>query len=520
MTMNIFKRFLLSISVLLVFASCVDYLDLETGSDIPTDKLYESVDGAFAAMDGIYRALAAPGWTPSNLEQSSGLISTQIAADLMGDDMVQRELGNGWYYYHYSYKIREYYNFSSWTSYELWNMWYLVINQMNEIIAYTPDEAGKEAQRANLLGQAYAMRGFAYFNLIRWFQHTYNGNEDAPGVPVYTKVTDKNTEGKGRGTVQQVYEQINSDLDSALYFFEDAESQINKTHIDAYVTWGIKSRVALVQHNWKDAADAAKKARHKPGMKLMSVADLMSGFNSIANSEWMWGSEISSTQTTAYASFWAHMDARLPMHAETSRKLVSNWLYDMIHPLDIRLNWFVNPNSISDEEEIQNTFGPNVRYNQQKYYVKNPSSLTGDYLYMRAAEMYLNEAEALCRLEQYGDARNLLLELIGPRNEYYSELLALIPDGKVQTLLSTESRSKQTLLDEILIQRRIELWGEGFRMFDIIRLESGFSRQYPNTNHSYPLKLKPNSKNFVLLIPSKEFITNPAMNEAEDQNQL
>lgn len=518
--MNKLKQIILAVAVALASLSCQDRLDVETGSEVPTDKLYETVNSAWAAMDGIYRALAAPGWTVGNLEQAFGLMSNQLAADLMGEDMVQREQGNGWFYYHYTYKIREYYRFNGWTSYEIWNMWYTAISQANEILAYAPAAKGDEAERNSLLAQAYAMRSFAYFNLIRWFQRTYVGHEDDPGVPVYITPTTSEQQGKPRGTVENVYEQINADLDSALILFDKAVPQKHKSHIDRYIALGIRSRVALVQENWELAAASARDAREKEGLQLMSVTDLMGGFNTIANPEWMWGAEIGSTQTSGYATLWAHMDARLPMHAQTARKIASKWLYEMIPLPDARRNWFRDPATVPDDEERLAPPGPDVRYNQQKFYVKSVSSLTGDYLYMRGAEMFLNEAEARCRLGEYGRARDLLLELIGYKNETYAELLPYIPDGNVQTLLSTESNSIRNLLDEILLQRRIELWGEGFRMFDVIRLKSGFSRNYTGTNHPYPLKLKPDSWKFVLLLPQAEFDSNSMLDANDDQTPL
>lgn len=517
------KRIYRIIAIIMVvsgFAGCESQLDLDAPGAVPTEKLYETVDGAFAAMDGIYRSLATPSWTGSQGEQSSGLISTQLAVDLMGEDMVQREMGSGWYYYHYRYMVREYYTFNNWTSYEIWYMWYTVISQMNEIIAYAPASDGDALRRNSLMGQAYAMRGFAYFNLIRWFQKTYVGHEEDPGVPVYTEPATAATEGRSRGTVRAVYEQINRDIDSALIRFENAESQIHKSHIDKYVTLGFRSRVALVMEDWQTAAEAARAAREKEGLGLMSTADLLGGFNKLSNREWMWGMEITETQTTGYACLWAHMDARIVGYAQNSRKLASNWLYERIRGTDVRKEWFRDPLSISDEEEANNTLGPDVRYNQQKFHVANTASKAGDYLYMRAAEMYLNEAEARCHLGEYTVARQLLTELIGYKDDSYAQMLEYIPDGNVQTLLSTEKVSTANLLDEVLLQRRIELWGEGFRMFDVIRLKSGFNRNYTGNNHSYPLRLKPESWKFVLLIPYAEFQSNPAMNPDTDQNPL
>jgi hypothetical protein len=78
-------------------------------------------------------------------------------------------------------------------------------------------------------------------------------------------------------------------------------------------------------------------------------------------------------------------------------------------------------------------------------------------------------------------------------------------------------------MDLILLQRRIELWGESQRIFDILRLKTGFDRKAPNSNHSFQVNfntLLPDNKEFILTIPQKEFDGNPNMNIATDQNPL
>ena len=80
-----------------------------------------------------------------------------------------------------------------------------------------------------------------------------------------------------------------------------------------------------------------------------------------------------------------------------------------------------------------------------------------------------------------------------------------------------------TLMDEVLFQRRIELWGEAGRLFDIKRLGLGFDRDFAGTNHSQLLKTistAPKSKEFVLPIPQQEFDGNENMDIETDQNPL
>src|SRR5690606_36399072 len=69
------------------------------------------------------------------------------------------------------------------------------------------------------------------------------------------------------------------------------------------------------------------------------------------------------------------------------------------------------------------------------------------------------------RLGQDPQARELLNEIIATRDPEYGTDL-----------------SGQSLIDEILIQRRLELWGEGFRFYDLKRLNLPLSRLGANHN--------------------------------------
>jgi len=74
--------------------------------------------------------------------------------------------------------------------------------------------------------------------------------------------------------------------------------------------------------------------------------------------------------------------------------------------------------------------------------------------YMRVAEMYLNEAEGYARAGQDALAQQALYDLIITRDPAYAK----------------SAKTGSALIEEIMLHRRIELWGEGFRYFDLKRL--------------------------------------------------
>jgi hypothetical protein len=512
--MKMKKYIFLLLAVFAFFACSEDTLETNPTNKASGPVVFETVENAYTALNGIYRAFYIADWSTSYDTENPGIAGFSLASDLFGDDMVQNEAGSAWFWYDYNYWVRGEIGNTSDRPYTFWYMNYKFINNANYIIANIDNATGDDADRNSIKAQALAIRAYSYFNLIRYYQRTYIGHESDPGVPLYTEPTNNNTEGKGRGTVEDVYTQINQDLDDAITLFATASEQRHISHIDLYVTHGLKARVALTQENWLDAANHASLARDKAGLSLMTNADVTDGFNPVSNPEWMWASEVNDEQTLSWPSFWSHMDAAAGGYAENSRKCVSRWLYDQIGPNDVRRNWFVNPATSAN-----NPTGPDFRYNQLKFQVAQSGSWASDLLYMRMAEMYLIEAEARCMLTSYTDARNLLTELIGYKDTDFAATLAAIPDGN--TLSINTAGPVNNLLDFIILQRRIELWGEGFRVFDIMRLKTGFDRAYAGTNHPSMAQIiisDPESWEWILMIPQKEFDGNVNMDPATDQN--
>ena len=96
--------------------------------------------------------------------------------------MVQDALGNGWFYYDYSYDVRSRYTSENWRPYATWNYYYQIVSNVNYILAEEENLKlkGDPAVVDNIMAQAYTMRAYTYFILIQTFQQTYIGHEQSP----------------------------------------------------------------------------------------------------------------------------------------------------------------------------------------------------------------------------------------------------------------------------------------------------------------------------------------------------
>jgi hypothetical protein len=247
----------------------------------------------------------------------------------------------------------------------------------------------------------------------------------------------------------------------------------------------------LTMKNYEQAISYAQKARE--GYPLMTIEQYKQGFNSIDNPEWIWGCVITAENTNYYATWFSHM-AHFMTDGVTmafgyggsyAPKAIYSGLYDAIPVGDVRKELYVSA-------------GPE-KYIQKKFLW--PDGFLGDLLYTRAAEAYLIEAEASVHINET-QARQVLYDLVSTRYPGYQ--------------LSTNTG--QALIDEILLQKRIELWGEGRAQFDLKRLKLGVDRTGDN-NHRDDAKLvfEWNHKTFVFAMPMTEIEANPNLELDENQ---
>jgi starch-binding outer membrane protein, SusD/RagB family len=482
------------LSLVILATGCKkEYLDTKPTNAVTEQQIYATTSAITSALAGTYNSIYAYGANGTTGHDNFGQKAIDLAMDLAGADMIVHTAGYGWFNRDYQYAEWQLQDATNRRPDITWYFYYDIIKQVNKILAVIDAAGGTDAEKKSLKGQALGIRAYCYFSLVNCFQQTYKGNETKPGVPIYTKDA---VNGAPRGTVKNVYDQIIADLTAAEGLLTGVVFS-NKTYMSANVVQGFRARVALVMEDWATASTYAIKAR--TGYSPMPVTEYVKGFSLVSNPEWMWGSQISAAQATIYASFFSHIDVTNFGYAQLgTQKKITKELYDKINAADVRKALFKAPGTGTST---------NPDYNQQKFRVPTAGSWAADYLYMRAAEMYLIEAEALFRQGQEGPARTALETLVKARYPAYS----------------AASFTGTALLAEILLQRRIELWGEGFSLFDIKRLKTGLNRTRGAGNHGSP-NFDPNvytlpdaDPKMIMRIPKREMDNNASLTAA-DQN--
>ena len=517
------KKIFAILSVVAVFAlaGCRnDYLDTDPTDRVSGTTIYSSAENAMTAVNGLIRLMYTGDWGTGWQPENGGIPAYILVMALKAEDQLMDDMGSGWFYYDYAYDTYGDYSGTRGHQYQIWNFFYTLISNANYILANEATLEGDQNYIDYVLGQAYAIRSFCYMWLIQTYQQNGGpaGSEyrKLPGVPIYTEPTVAGSEGKGRGTVQDVYDQANGDIDKAIAHLKATNlGQIHKSHISLAAAYGLKARHALVQQDFATALSAAQEAMK--GQALGAWEDVKV-VNDVSKKNVMWGLAIQTDQAIGSYDIYSHMDADSKSTYSAARHLIANWLYNQIPDTDVRKAWWTAPLPEEEWGEPGKEGGSKRSYCQKKLVYIDAGSSTGDHILMRTEEMYLIAAEAACELGKYSDARNYLKAVGELRDSNYDARLAGFADSK--TLNSNTVGNLVTLMDEIFFQRRVELWSENPRIFDIQRRGLCFDRNWPGSNHTEMCSAHtsiPRSANFILWIPKSEFDGNENM-KPEDQN--
>ncbi len=491
----------------------------EEVAELNPDRAEAGVNAIFALFSQFMPNSGALGAERHN---DFGYPTIMLAMDANGMDVVSDNNGYNWAGSSLDYTDRSY---SSNECQMVWNDLYSIIYAANNVIA-TIDPATEESASKKFLGQALAARAFCYHVLAQLYQFNYVGHETSPCVPL---ITNENSEeaaqnGIGRATVQEVYDQIKTDLDQAIELLtaaeEAGETNADKRYINAAVAYGLRARMNLTMQNWAEAAQDADQAIASFTGSPVSIEtlslDLCTSkvFSDLSETNWMWGINVDETDdvvSSGIVNWISHMGSMNYGYANFSLgKQINRALYNTISDTDVRKHWWLDENSESpivssaeEKEWISYYYGP---YTQVKFAPYNgvvgQSTNANDMPLMRIEEMYLIKAEAEAMSGNVGAGNNTLRDFVSTyRDPQYS----------------FNGSSATDIQEEVYRQRRIELWGEGLIWFDIMRLNKPVDRRgagFPNA----PMVFNIPAGSDILLwrIPENEIMSNPMLEESDN----
>lgn len=482
------KKLLIILTFLPLFTCCnKDFLETSSTSGYDESFIFSTTEKAYAALNGIHRAMVIQYGTQQHY---GGYPSISIVMEMLGDDVVLTSNGNGYWVTEYQWKGHR--NVEGVFPFFAYHMFYKLIANANIILENTDAARGPEGDKKMIKGQALAYRAFSFFNLVQLYGKRYavGSDNNNPGIPL---VTSSIGQCLPRASVARVYKQIIEDLETSIALLESPDNTFTrpmKNHFTAAVVKGLRARVALTMQDWETAKIFASEAIQESGCSLMTPQQYQEGFNKANNPEWMWAFEQSVEQSVYFHGFMAVMSYNCnASQIRTNPKAISKTLYNQIPDSDIRKDLW-DPTGKAYPLPAEFTKTP---YMNRKFKVADPGSSVADISFMRLSELYLILAEAKARLNE-STAADTLYTLVHARNPEYKR----------------SSLTGEALINEILLQRRIELWGEGFRFLDLKRLNQKLDRSGSNhkENLCRILNVEAGDKSWEFLIPQKEMQAN------------
>ena len=453
--------FILMISALFYSGCSKDFLETKSTQSIDEGMVFTDTKNAMLAVNGLHKLM----WTNSlsTTAPRGGFEMIMIWLDMLSDDLV------------YTYANAQYQSEARWQTHRnvasghtdhFFSLLYYFISNASMIINNIDNAVGPDNEKNNIKGQALFYRSFAYFYLVQMWAERYKaeGNNTQLGVVMRE---DGTLGPKERSTVEEVYVRINEDIDEAIKCLAATTvARPNKSHINVHIARGLKARILLVQGKWNEAAEMAKMVVDQSGTSLQNdtYTTTNNRFSNQANTEWLWGKKANTEQTATLRSFHEYMSNNFRSYNGNTPRAIFNLLYDKISPTDVRKGiWFPRAaDKTSHTRPVYSTFanGRVANYMANKYLLANPDDICADVPFMRLPEMMLIMAEGYARAGRHAEAQNALYPLARHRDPQYVK----------STLTGAD------LIEEIMIQRRVELWAEGFRFLDLKRLNLPLDR--------------------------------------------
>lgn len=523
-------KYAIAVAIVLNVTACSsDYLETAPTNAIDDEQLLSSVENYGVFINGINQLMITQ---QGAFGQGYCGMSTVLMylGETCGNDWHQEAMG-GFNSANMALCINNNAAFSNYA----WYFLYSIIGNANRIISSIDNAEGDESLRSLYKAQALTYRAYSYYYLVQIFSKRWMDSNNGSSDGVVLRL-DTSTGPQELATLAKCYEQIYQDCDDAIGLFEESDASVTDFYQPSInMAYGVKARAALSREDWETAAEAANKARE--GFTLMTQDEFTAGFCN-ANDEWIYGGYASSEENMWYYSFGAYYAYNGYLSGNAYNVVGNRELVDQFADTDVRKSLFLHQNLFPEDRFVYNeTVGsyawassdlsakminymksvPGVAaaINTTGYYPVQPSiynqlkfacfDLPGvsQMCFMRAAEMYLIEAEALCKQQAPDEstARNLLYTVNSARDDAYTQTAA----------------TGQELIDEILLTRRMELWGEGFSWFDLKRLGASISRKtYADTSgaecpgtfgRSFAVTVGPNDQgtnDWVWVIPLSE----------------
>ena len=378
-----------------------------------------------------------------------------------------------------------------------------LIMGVNVALQYCPESIGAIEDKNYLMGQAYALRAFYYFQLINLYGRPFNDSTTSPdkslGVPLMLTANLSDSL-PFRSTVAEVYKQIEDDLTNAFAFLDEEKRTGNIFRIDHVAAHLLASRVGLYTEDWEAVVKNAD--------YVIQYHPVLQDFN-----EWMprdldpdgfpiFKPIIGEGNVETIWTYGSPYESE-PQNALKTDFNISKSLVDLFESNDLRSQIYITtlPPFFAP---FVSTLTASAKFHVDYSYLSGKTGCA-----FRSSEAYLNRAEAYAQLFiKTGDVaynQKALADLNKLRENRISS----------ESFVPWVENVPQALLQLCREERRRELFFEGQRWFDLRRYGM------PEIIHEYGeqlgervfYKLNKRDPQYTLPIPESARLLNPNLEQ-------
>jgi hypothetical protein len=473
---NIFFAALL----LLGFTSCKkEFLDVKPTNAGDAETAIQTAADAKVMMNGLMSKMTSSDYYGRNFI---------LYGDVKGGDLTIISQGRGLdalYTFNHSKSSNNYSGF--------WNQIYHCLLQANNIITNIDQlkAAGTTENFDSYKGQALTARALMLFDLVRLYGKPYTQDKASYGVPNITQPLEASAQPL-RANVEENYTQILKDL-------KEAEPLLSKSKSNGYLNFygnkAIQARVYLTMAKYSEALSAAQEIINSNVYKLYS------------NTEWVpsWKTQFGSESIFELGIF--------PSESDLGSSSLSFYLRRKGHSSSQALGWFMASDYFLNRLKQD---ANDVRWGVMSYDESSTTRLGASYKYSGSIALD-GDGKGSSTAVNVKVIRLSEIYLIAAEAAYYSDkTLAATYLNQIRKRSPNLAAATATTitLDMIIEERSKELFTEGQRFFDMLRLNQQitFNDEFGSiTVPSRPKTIDRTFQKVILPIPQDEINANPGL---------
>ena len=470
---NLIKTAIIS-TILLISFSCEDMLNYSPKTTISSDVVFDTPERILGLVNGMYKSV-----------KSSDFYGQKylLLMDLRGEEFINVTAN----------PITGYITWKNTTTSgdmdvnNLWMAIYATINNANILLEGLEKSKGviTDSLKNNYIAEAQFVRALSYYALVNIYARPYiEDNGASKALPLRLKAETSSTNNNmERSTVADVYAQIITDLDVAEQHLSQQYSSplLNTTRAHRNTAIALKTRVYLSMGNYDKVKTEAQKIVNQNIAPFSATSGVKHALNNLLT---VFSSDYTTTESIL----------SMPMTATDSYagQAALGYVYNG------NSEYYLNQAGILGEstwrnEDLRRQL---LRNDNGKFYLKKYAKAVPytDFIpVIRYAEVLLNYAEAAAHTNELTLATELLKAV-------------RIRSDAAYIFESTQTATREALINTILTERRIELLGEGFRSNDLLRTLQPLRAKGNSTTQANAVA--PTAENYIYPYPSKEINTN------------